>query len=93
MLDGCRQIAEARRSRLELLDPHTPTDEWKLLSKRKNLMIDAEDARTELFRMETEMSVEAHDIERVEEEIGHDAVDERRSATTITSQDVMARLV
>ena len=47
-----RQIAEARYSRMKLRSPHTPHEEWKMLSKRPNLMVDAEDSRTTLFLME-----------------------------------------
>ena len=100
-----RQIAEARRSRLRLLDPQTPTSMWELLSKRKTLTIDAEDAKTELFRFEREMDVEAKDIQLVQQEkerAGHhyrstliaaQAVDGRLMTSSLTSEDVMARLV
>ena len=50
-----RQIAEARLSRLRLLDPDTPPEEWTALSNRQNIDVDAEDARTELFTREVEM--------------------------------------
>ena len=37
---------------MKIFNPNTSTDEWKLLSKRENLMIDAEDSQTQLFRMD-----------------------------------------
>ena len=78
---------------------------WELLSKRKTLTIDAEDAKTELFRFEREMDVEAKDIQLVQQEkerAGHpyrstliaaQAVDGRLMTSSLTSEDVMARLV
>ena len=48
---------------MKIFNPNTSTDEWKLLSKRENLMIDAEDSQTQLFRMELQMRAEAEDLE------------------------------
>ena len=65
----CSQIAEARLLRLKVLNPNTPMDQWKLLSKRENLMIDAEDSQTQLFHMEEQSRNEASDLDLVQKEV------------------------
>ena len=47
-----RQVAQARFSRLKLINPRTPHHEWQKLSRIRGLKIDREDAQTDLFRME-----------------------------------------
>ena len=93
-----KQIAEARRARLKLLNPHTPHDEWVLLSRRKNVMIDAEDAQTTLFKSDGGSGV-ANDLTFVEERNKADipetqsAEEVRLSATKLTAKDTIARLL
>ena len=54
---------------MKIFNPNTPTDEWKLLAQRENLMIDAEDSQTPLFRMEKQTGDGTADLDLVQKEV------------------------
>ena len=94
-----KQIAEARRARLKLFSPHASHDEWVLLSRRKNMMIDAEDAKTSLFQSDRMAPDAADDLAFVEEmnksaiPTSVSAEDVRLSPSQLTVKDTIVRLV
>ena len=91
------QIAEARLSRMKLLSPHTPLTEWRELLKRRGLITDAEDAKTELFRMSRDgKAAEEAEIEElnaeIEEQGGAVVVPAVQEEGELTATDAMSRL-